>query len=269
MSALAGKVAVVTGAARGIGRATALRLARAGADVAISDLDLDGAKLWGEKLGAASVADEIRSLGRRAVAVEGDLANRAVAERVMAQAAEGLGRIDILVNVAGGVITPVEESFASRADDQNREKLFNANYVSAVNCCQAAVPYLRAAGPGSSIVTISSVPGNQSTPDGSLAHYMAAKSALTIYSRGLAGELGPDGIRVNAIAPGIMFTARVATLAKERGIGTDDQLAQIALRRFGKADDVAKVVEFLAGELAGYVTGQCIAVNGGATLCPN
>jgi NAD(P)-dependent dehydrogenase (short-subunit alcohol dehydrogenase family) len=98
---------------------------------------------------------------------------------------------------------------------------------------------------------------------------LAAKAALTSFTRALAGELGPSGIRVNAIAPGIIFTARVAKLAKERNLGTDIQLAEVALRRWGYADDVAKVVEFLASDLAGYVTGQSIAVNGGGTLGPN
>ena len=105
-------------------------------------------------------------------------------------------------------------------------------------------------------------------PNGSLAHYVASKHALTSYTRALAGELGPEGIRVNAIAPGIVFTARVATLAKERHLGTDEQVKGVALRRWGQADDIAKVVEFLASDMAGYITGQCIAVNGGATLSP-
>ncbi|MGE3143305.1 MAG: SDR family NAD(P)-dependent oxidoreductase [Hyphomonadaceae bacterium] len=262
------KVAVVTGAARGMGRAIALRLARAGADIAVADINLDGARQWGEELSAATVPDEIRALGRRAIGVEGDLSKRAAADALIARAAKELGRIDILVNCAGGAIAPMETSFASIAPDETMNLLFGANYSSAVYCCQAAVPHLRKAGAGAAIVNISSGAGNSVSPNGALAHYIAAKHALTSYSRALAGELGPEGIRVNAIAPGVIHTARVAALAKERNVGTDEQLKGVPLRRWGLADDVAKVVEFLAGDLAGYVTGQCIAVNGGATLSP-
>jgi NAD(P)-dependent dehydrogenase (short-subunit alcohol dehydrogenase family) len=264
-----GKVAVVTGAARGIGRAVALRLARAGADIALADVNLDGAQQWGETLTAATVADEVRALGRRSIGVENDLSKRTSAEALIAQTVRELGRIDILVNCAGGAFTPIETSFASISPDQDMDLLFGANYASAVFCCQSALPHLRAAGPGAAIVNISSGAGNGATRDGSIAHYLAAKAALTSFTRALAGELGPAGIRVNAIAPGIIFTARVAKLAKERDLGTDTQLAQVALRRWGNADDVAKVVEFLTSDMAGYVTGQSIAVNGGGTLSPN
>ncbi|MGE0829926.1 MAG: SDR family NAD(P)-dependent oxidoreductase [Hyphomonadaceae bacterium] len=265
---LEGKAAIVTGAARGMGRAIALRLARAGADVAIADIDLNGAKAWGEELEADSVAGEIQKIGRRAIGVEGDLSQRAAADALIAKAVAAFGRLDILVNCAGGAITPMETSFASITPDADMEKLFGANYRSAVYCCQAATPHLRKAGAGAAIVNISSGAGNSAAPNGSLAHYVASKHALTTYTRSLAGELGPEGIRVNAVAPGIIFTARVAKLAKERNLGTDEQLKSVPLRRWGFADDIAKVTEFLVSDMAGYVTGQCIAVNGGATLSP-
>lgn len=263
-----GKVAVVTGAARGMGRAIALRLARAGADVVVADIDLDGAKKWDEKLSAATVPDEIRALGRRAIGVEGDLSKRSAANELIERAASEMGRIDILVNCAGGAISPIERSQASITPDEDMQLLFGANYASAVYCCQAATPHLRKAGPGACIVTISSGAGNTVAPNGVLAHYVASKHALTSFTRALAGELGPAGIRVNAIAPGVVHTARVAKLAKERNLGTDDQLKEIPLRRWGEADDIAKAVEFLASDMASYITGQCLAVNGGASLSP-
>ena len=263
-----GKVVVVTGAARGMGRAIALRLARAGADVALADIDLEGARVWGEVLNAATVADEVRAIGRRSIALQGDLSRRDAANELISKTVKELGRIDVVVNCAGGAITKMETSYASNSPDEDMQLLFGANYSSAVNCCQAAVPHLRSAGPGAAIVNITSGAGNAAVPNGSLAHYVASKHALTSYTRALAGELGPEGIRVNAIAPGIVFTARVATLAKERHLGTDEQVKGVALRRWGQADDIAKVVEFLASDMAGYITGQCIAVNGGATLSP-
>jgi hypothetical protein len=116
-----GKVAVVTGAARGIGRAVALRLARAGADIALADVNLDGAQQWGETLTAATVSDEVRALGRRSIGIESDLSKRSSAEALIAQTAGELGRIDILVNCAGGAFTPIETSFASISPDQDME----------------------------------------------------------------------------------------------------------------------------------------------------
>ena len=262
---IAGKIAVVTGAARGVGRATALRLARAGADVVISDLDLDGAKTWGETLTAATVMDEVKALGRRSIGVEGDLSDRAAANSLIERTVREMGRIDILVNNAGGVIAPVETSFATTTPDEDMELLFNANYRTMVNCSQAAAPHLRAQ--SGAIVNVTSGVGTV-PPNGSIAHYVAFKGGVTLFTRSLAAELGPDGVRVNAVSPGTTLTARIVAQAERRGIGTPDQVQNIALRRFGQADDIAKVIEFLASDLAGFVTGQCIAVNGGASLSP-
>ena len=117
------------------------------------------------------------------------------------------------------------------------------------------------------IVNVTSGIGH-AEPRGALAHYASAKAAVTMFTRSLAGELGPLGVRANAIAPGTTMTARIAKLAEERGIGIPSQIDSIALRRFGTADDIAKVAEFLVSDLASFVTGQSIAVNGGWTLGP-
>lgn len=261
---LSGKVAIVTGGARGMGRAVAHRLARAGADVAIADIDLDGAKIWGEELTAASVPDEIRAMGRRSLGFEGDLGAQAVAQALVDQTVKELGGVDILVNVAGGVITDVPTSYASITSESDYEILFSANFKSTVFCCQAATPHLKAR--KGVIVNFSSGAGSHPAADGQMAHYAASKAAVNSYTRSLAGELGPFGVRVNAVLPGLIMTARIASLAEKRGVGTEEIVGRIPLRRRGVADDLAKTVEFLVGDGAGYITGQCLAVNGGLTL---
>jgi 3-oxoacyl-[acyl-carrier protein] reductase len=265
---LAGKAAVVTGAARGLGRAYALRLARLGADVAVIDIRLDGAAEFGEALGAESVPAEIERLGRRSLGVQADLASRDEARRAIEKAFEAFGRIDILVNNAGGALTPAERSRASESPEEDTRFLMDVNYMSAVHCCQAVAPIMKRQGSGV-IVNISSQSGVTTYQQGLLAGYSAAKAAVTHYTRYLAAELGPHGIRANCIAPGIMMTARVAALAARRGVGTDDEAAKIPLRRLGEAEDCAGALEFLTTDLSRYVTGQVVSVCGGAVLTPN
>ncbi len=262
MGEFTGQVAVVTGAARGIGRAIALRLAQKGADVAIADLNLAGAKDFGEILEADSVADEIRALGRQSLGFEGDLGKSSNADALIAGTIEQFGRIDILVNCAGGAITPSATSRGSITPDDEIAAIFAGNYGSMVYCSRAAIPHMRKQQSGV-IVNISSVAGFSAPPSGDLAHYGAAKAAVTNFTRSLAGELGPDGIRVNAVAPGLVATARIVALSKSRDVGTADQLARLPLRRPGTPDDIAKVVEFFASDMSSFVTGQCLAVTGG------
>lgn len=263
---LDGKVAIVTGAARGIGRAIALQLARAGANVVIADLDLNGAGQWGEELTAGSVMDEVRALGRRSLGVEGDLGDRLFAQRVVDQVVCEFGGVDILVNVAGGAITDAATSPGSVSPESDLDLVFSANYKSAVFCCQAATHSLKQR--RGAIVNFSSTVGSHPSATGALAHYAASKAAVNSFTRSLAAELGPFGVRVNAVLPGIIMTARIAALAQKRAIGTADDIERIPLRRFGQPDDIAKVVEFLASDDAGYITGQCLAVNGGITRSP-
>lgn len=260
---LEGKVAIVTGAAGGMGRGYALHLARLGADVAIFDKDLDAGKRYGE-LTADSVAQEIRDIGQRVVAVEADLSKRSEVDAAVEQVSRELGAIDILVNNAGGSITPSHRSRASVIPDEDIELLIGANFLSAVYCCQAVVPLI--ARPGGAIVNI--VTGGvwltDSTGQGSV--YSAAKAALLTYTQHLAVEVGPVGIRANCIAPGQILTPRVAAAAAERGIGTPDQVKSVPLRRFGQVDDMVGAVEFLASDMSKYITGECINVSGGLGL---
>jgi NAD(P)-dependent dehydrogenase (short-subunit alcohol dehydrogenase family) len=261
-----GKVVVVTGAAGGIGSAIALRLARAGADLALGDIRFEGQDQFAG--GKSGLQAELEAIGARSIVVESDLSTREGAAELMARSVEAFGRIDALVAAAGGAITPQETSMASVATLEDMEKLFAANYRSAVFSAQEAVPSLKAAG-GGAIVIIASAAGSTVLPGGLIAHYLASKEAVKSYARSLAGEVGPEGIRVNTIAPGLVMSPRLARVAGERGLTRLTSDDSIPLRRFGEVDDVAKVVEFLAGDLAGYVTGQCIAVNGGATLSPS
>jgi NAD(P)-dependent dehydrogenase (short-subunit alcohol dehydrogenase family) len=265
---LQGKTALVTGGARGLGRAYALRLASLGADVAIVDLNLDGAAEFGEQLGAPSVAGEIEQLGRRSLGIQADLTRRDDAFRAVEAARAALGRIDILVNNAGGAITPAERSHASATPEEDTRLLMDVNFMSTVHCCQAVAPLMKAQG-GGVIVNISSQSGITTYNQGLLAVYAAAKAAVTHYTRYLAAELGPHGIRANCLAPGVMLTARVAAQAAARGIGTDAEAAKVPLRRLGQVEDCAGVLEFLATDLSQYVTGQVVSVCGGAVLTPS
>jgi NAD(P)-dependent dehydrogenase (short-subunit alcohol dehydrogenase family) len=268
LSDLRGKAAIVTGAARGLGRAYALRLARLGADIAVIDRDLDGAAAFGEALSAPSVAEEIQGIGRRAIGIEADLGRSGTGAGMAARVLELFGRIDILVNNAGGLLTPVERSRASVIEDADIQAIFDANLTSAIQCCRAVVPAMRAQGSGV-IVNMASTAGISTAVGGLMAHYAAAKAAVVHYTRHLAAELGPDGIRVNCIAPGIVMTARVAAQAQARGVGTAADLAAIPLGRFGTTEDCAGVLEFLTSDLSAYVTGQCISVCGGRVLTPS
>jgi NAD(P)-dependent dehydrogenase (short-subunit alcohol dehydrogenase family) len=264
---LEGQVALVTGAARGLGRAYALRLARLGADVVIVDRDLNAAAEFGEVLSAPSVVAEIQALGRRSIGVEADLTNRQAAEAAVRQTAKELGRLDILVNNAGGSFTPIERSQPSITPDEDIFAIFEANFYSTIYCCQAAAPIMKNQKSGS-IINTSSVSGHLVVPEGRLSLYASAKAAVAQYSRTLAAELGPHGIRVNCIVPGLMLTSRIKAQAAARSMGNAPPVG-IPLGRYGEPEDCAKVVEFLASDLSSYVTGQCISVCGGALMTPH
>jgi NAD(P)-dependent dehydrogenase (short-subunit alcohol dehydrogenase family) len=263
--ALDGKVAIMAGGARGIGRACALRLADLGARVAVIDINLDGAAEFGERLGAASVADELRDRRGDGMGLEADLSDPAAAEQAVRTVADAWGRLDILVVPAGGAITPYARSQASATSDEDLTALVGANMRTVVNCCRSAVPRMRAAG-GGVIVTMASGAALAVAPDGYLAAYGMTKAAVLQYTRYLAAEVGPSGIRVNCIAPGVIRTARIVAQSAMSNLVNDDAAKAIPLRRQGEPADIADAVQYLTTPLSAYVTGQVLAVNGGSTM---
>lgn len=266
---LQGQVAIVTGGARGLGRAYALRLAELGADVVIADIDLASSQEFGEELTAATVPDEVRALGQRSIGVQGDLTQRGAARALVAQVLAEFGRVDILVNNAGGAFSPVERSAATQFTDEDMASMFDVNYHTTVHCCQAVVPAMRAQGSGVIVNVATMVALDASKSGVNLVPYSVAKAAVLQYTRHLATELGPDGIRVNCLSPGGMLTQRIRKQAEGRNMHSEKEMRRIPLRRFGEVEDCANVLEFLVTPLSGYVTGQCISVCGGAVLTPS
>lgn len=258
-----GSVTVVTGGARGIGRAIALRLATLGARVCIVDRNLDAAREFNEQLGAESVEAELRELGDDALALEADLSapdsGRVVIDEVLAR----WDTLNVLVTVAGGATVPFEQSAASNLSDEILSAVIDANLRTTIGCCTAAIEPMRAAG-GGSIVTIGSSAGSVvAMPDGHVAAYGLSKAAVHHYTRYLANEVGKWGIRVNCVAPGSIRTARVLAQSGNTGLITNDSAKAIPLRREGTPDDIADAVQFLTSPLSSYITGQVLAVNGG------
>ncbi len=258
-----GAVAVVTGGARGIGRACALRLADLGANVAVFDRNLDGAALYGEELGAESVEQELKARSGDGMGIEVDLSSQDDAAAAIAQVVQRWGRLDIVVATAGGAVTSYVRSLASDTSGADVAALLDANIKTVVATCRAAIPAMRESG-GGSIVTVGSGSGLAAGPAGHLAVYGAAKAAVHHYTRYLANEVGRWGIRVNCIAPGVIATARVVAESAQSGLATDDQAEKIPLGRLGQPEDIADCVQFLCGPLGSYVTGQILGVNGGS-----
>lgn len=246
---LTGKTALVTGGAIGIGRGIALALARAGADVALTYRDHDG----------PAVATQITGLGRRATAFPLDATDSAaVTEVVDAAAREFGGHLDICVNNAGGLIGRVPLADMS---DEHWHRVLDVNLTSAFSCVRSALPYM---GDGGRIVNISSLAARNGGGEGSGA-YAAAKAGMHGLTRALAKELGPRGISVNAIAPGLILD----TPFHETFTPPEGQQATIAstpLRRAGYPADVAGAVLYLASDLGGFNTGTVLDLNGGTNF---
>jgi 3-oxoacyl-[acyl-carrier protein] reductase len=248
---LDGKVAVITGASRGIGRAIALRLADEGCHLALC-------ARTEEALSAAAV--EVRSKGRRAVAQPLDVTDPGAAERLIGAAVDQLGSIDILINNVGG---NRRGRFVDTTED-DWEEILDLNLKSHLRFSRAAIPHLERRD-GGVILFISSIFGRESGGEG-LSIYNTTKSALISVAKIMALELGPVGIRVNSIAPG---SIRFPGGSWDRRCNEDPEgmaefiRQQLPLGRFGTAEELADVVVFLASPRASLVTGACINVDGG------
>ncbi|MEX1018989.1 MAG: glucose 1-dehydrogenase [Litorilinea sp.] len=256
------KVAVVTGGARGLGRAYALHLAGLGAHVVVNDVDLDAARQYNETLGADSVAEEIANLGVRSLAIEADVTRQADVNDMFTEIISTFGKVDILVNNAGGALNaPAEHSAASVAMEYYNY-IMDINLTGSIHCCQAAAKGMSAQGSGK-IVNVASQAGLWSGRTGDHVAYKVAKAGVIHYTRVLAAELGPHNVNVNCIAPGFILSSRALAGGRNTGELRDRLLAQIPLGRMGMPEDCAKVIEFLVTDLSDYVTGQCIPVCGG------
>jgi glucose 1-dehydrogenase len=250
---LKGKVAIVTGAARGIGRATALELARQGADVTVNDVNhIEEAR---------EVVSEIEKMGRRASFFQGDVADRLLDQQLIEETTEALGRLDILVNNAA---YSIRKPFLE-LEVKDVEKTWAVILWGVFHCSQLAARQMVKQGQGGSIVMISSVHAYRPYPNSTA--YNAAKAAVNHMAFTWAVELAEYRIRVNVIEPGWIDTPG------ERKHFTEDEIQErgkkLLMGRLGRAEEIAKGVAFLAAEQdSAYVTGTCLRIDGGFVLPP-
>lgn len=241
---LNGRVAIVTGGAQGIGKAIALTLARHGADVVVTDINLERAQ---------ATAQEIEALQVRSLAIKANVADVSAAEQMVKETVDKLGKIDILVNNAG--IT--RDNVLLRMKPEEWDQVMEVNLKGTYACTRAALKFMFRQKNGR-IVNIASITGLMG--NAGQANYSASKAGIIGFTKAVAREYATRGITVNAVAPGFIDTAMTQAIPeKEREALT----RQIPMERLGTPDDVAAAVYFLVSDLSGYITGQVINVNGG------
>ena len=248
MKLLEGKVALVTGAARGIGKAIALRFASEGADIAFTDLAIDD--------NGRATEEEIRALGVRVKGYASNAANFDEAHKTVEEVVKDFGGLDILVNNAG--IT--KDGLMLRMSEAQWDAVIAVNLKSAFNFVHACVPVMMRRR-GGSIINMASVVGVHG--NAGQANYAASKAGMIALAKSVAQEMGPKGIRANAIAPGFIETAMTEALPDSV---REEWKKKIPLRGGGTPDDVADVAVFLASNLSSYVSGQVIQVDGGMNM---
>src|SRR5262245_4005920 len=259
---LRGQVALVTGAARGLGRAYALRLASLGANVAVVDKDLRSYlefEAEARQMTGATTADEIRALGVESAGWEADVGDPGAIQRIVRQVDERWGRIDVLVCNAGGGL--YQQPRASEFDVDELNEVLRRNLLATIYTVLAVAPVMKRQRSGK-IITVSSQAGSAASATAA-AHYGTAKAGIVMYTRYLAQDLGPFGITANCIAPGFIGTGR--PMERFEKVGIDEIESRIARRRLGTVEDCARVVEFLATDLSDYVTGAVVPIDGGST----
>ena len=248
MKLLEGKTALITGAARGIGKAIALKFASEGANIAFTDLVIDE--------NGKKTEEEIAALGVKVKGYASNAANFEETEKVVNQVKDDFGSIDILVNNAG--IT--KDGLMMRMSEQQWDAVIAVNLKSAFNFIHACLPIMMRQRSGS-IINMASVVGVHG--NAGQANYAASKAGLIALAKSIAQEVGSRGIRANAIAPGFIETAMTAALPDNV---REDWVKKIPLRRGGKPEDIADVATFLASDLSSYVSGQVIQVDGGMNM---
>jgi NAD(P)-dependent dehydrogenase (short-subunit alcohol dehydrogenase family) len=245
VSDLQGQAAIVTGAGRGLGRAIALRLAADGADIVIGEIDLAAAQ---------SVADEVRALGSRALAVRADVSCKAEVQAMVQAALDAFGRVDVLVNNAGtaGPEAPLED-----IPEEQWDRTLDVHLKGTFLCCQAVLPHMKAQQYGK-IVNVASVAGKEGNPFS--APYCAAKAGIICLTKSVAREVAREGINVNAISPTVIATDFIKSLPQEEMAPV---VARVPMGRMGTPEEVAALVSFLVSSEASFVTGACYDLSGG------
>jgi len=238
------KVALVTGGAQGIGKAVALLLAQHGADIAVSDVNLQRAE---------ETAGEIRALGRKSMAVKANVADSEEVEQMVQTLLAGFGRIDILVNNAG----IAKDKLILRMTDEDWDAVLNVNLKGTFLCTRAVIRHMSKQRSGK-IVNIASVVGEMG--NAGQANYAASKAGVIGFTKTIAREFAQRGINVNAIAPGYIETPMTDAIPEK---AKEELKRMIPMERLGRPEDVARGVLFLVSEASGYITGQVLNVNGG------
>ena len=245
MGLLDGKVALITGAARGIGKAIALKFASEGADIAFTDLVINDS--------AQETIREIEELGRKVKGYASNCANFEETQAVVEEIVKDFGRIDVLVNNAG--IT--KDGLVMRMSEQQWDAVIDVNMKGAFNFLHAVVPVM-ARQKGGSIINMASIAGQTGNPG--QVNYSASKAGLIAMAKSVAKEMGPRGIRANSIAPGFIISEMTDALPQAV---KDEYLKMIPLKRGATVEEIANTALYLGSDLSSYVSGQVIAVNGG------
>ena len=242
---LPGRVAIVTGAARGIGFAIAERLSTAGAHVVVADIAEDG---------ATAAAERLSEGGGKAVGVAADVISPDEVRALVDRALESFGAVDVLVNNAGitGPDAPLWET-----TDEDWEKVLGLNLTGVFYCCRTVVPHMRERGSGA-IVNVASISGKEGNPN--MIPYSVSKAGVICLTKALAKEVIHDGVRVNAVAPGVIETPLLEQLQPE---AIEYMRSKVPMGRMGRPEEAAAVVHFLASDAASFVTGQTYDVSGG------